>query len=164
MIIQPYTRCTCQWSSAKTNFRYLGMHTCLIFYSCCCTAVPTLWVSSVSCGYPALLNELLSKTAQKQNRNEANNIVGSYAQLEDKFRLSWTQSMTCRVASQGHTNCSAPTFEPAHKGRTGQRPDLSVQSAAAAIQHLDISNPQASPTRRSNDNRKFSSVARYRRV
>ena len=133
MRVRPFTRCTCQWSSAKPDFQFWGMCTCLSFYGYSCTAVPTLWVFSVSCGYPALLNELLSKTAKKQHRNEEIDIVCCFSQLENKVRLYWTQSMTCRVASQAQTNCSAPTFEPAHEGRSGQRPNLSVQSAAAAI-------------------------------
>ena len=52
--------------------------------------------------------------------------VGGYA-LRPKYR----------VGSRPQANFSAPTFEPAHEARAGQRAALSVQSAAAAMQHLD---------------------------
>ena len=50
-----------------------------------------------------------------------------------------------RVELLAQANFSAQTFKPAHKARTGQRAALSVQSAAAAMQHLELNDgPQAS--------------------
>ena len=40
-----------------------------------------------------------------------------------------------RIAGPGEL--SAPNFEPAHQARAGQRAALSIQSAAAAMQHLN---------------------------
>ena len=42
-----------------------------------------------------------------------------------------------RVGLWARAKFSGPTFEAAHETRTGQRAALSVQSAAAAMQHLD---------------------------
>ena len=43
-------------------------------------------------------------------------------------------NISSRTAAQ--TNISAQNFKPAHKARAGKRAALSVQSAAAAVQHL----------------------------
>ena len=42
-----------------------------------------------------------------------------------------------RVGLRAQADFSAPIFEPVHEARAGQRAALSVQSAAAAMQHLD---------------------------
>ena len=42
-----------------------------------------------------------------------------------------------RVGLRAEANFSAQTFKPAHKARAGQRAAPSVQSAAAAMQHLE---------------------------
>ena len=61
---------------------------------------------------------------------------------EDHFM---EHSATYRVELLAQANFSAQTFKPAHKARAGQRAALSVQSAAAAMQHFELNNgPQAS--------------------
>ena len=53
------------------------------------------------------------------------------------LRSPTTTMSTYRVGLLAQANFSAQTFKPAHKARAGQRAALSVQSAAAAMQHLE---------------------------
>ena len=54
-----------------------------------------------------------------------------------RTKLGWIPCFSERVGTRAQANFSAPTFEPEQEGRAGQRAALSVQSAAAAMQHLD---------------------------
>ena len=45
--------------------------------------------------------------------------------------------LSYRVVLRAQVNFSVPTFDPVHEARAGQLVALSIQSAAAAMQHLE---------------------------